>query len=289
MLLACIIILDILISLVLILFTPLNQFMTNWYFFLICLGTLFVVLIFLALCFVLFLIIYLGRVDFNKKPKCTKFDMKLMKWASEFMLMVSNIKLHKRGFEKIPRDKKFLLIQNHLSNFDVLCTTWAFRDFDIAYIFKKSLLKVPFLGKFMHKIRQLAIDRENTRDGLRVVIEAINQIKNDERSVGVYPEGTRSKTHELADFHAGTFKIALKAQCPLVISTIINSEAKKYHSIFRPTHVYIDIVEVLEYKDFKDMTSEELAEYAHNKVNDDILALDILRDKPYLKKKKKNS
>ena len=289
MLLACFIILDILISLVLVLFTPLNNFMTNWYYILICIGTLFVVLIFLILCFVLFLTIYLGRVDFNKKAKCTKFDMMLMKWACEFMLMVSNIKLHKRGFEKIPRDKKFLLIQNHLSDYDVLCNTWAFRGFDLTYIFKKSLLKVPFLGKFMHKIKQLAIDRENTRDGLRVVIEAINQIKNDERCVCVYPEGTRSKTHELAAFHAGTFKIALKAQCPLVISAIINSEAKKYHSIFRPTHVYIDIVEVLEYDDFKNMTSEDLAEYAHSKINDAIIELDLLRDKPYLKRKKKNS
>lgn len=289
MILACFLILDILISLVIVLFSPLNNYMTSWYYILICLGTLLVVLLFLILLFVLFLTIYLGRVDLKKKAKCNKFDMMLMKWACEFMLMVSNIKLHKRGFEKIPRDKKFLLIQNHLSDYDVLCTTWAFRDFNLTYIFKDSLLNVPFLGKFMHKIQQLAINRENTRDGLRVVIEAINQIKNDERCVAVYPEGTRSKTHELADFHAGTFKIALKAQCPLVISAIINSESKKYHSIFKATHVYIDIVEVLEYDDFKNMTSEELADYAHNKVNAAIIELDPLRDKAYLKKKNKNS
>ncbi|MBO7078792.1 MAG: 1-acyl-sn-glycerol-3-phosphate acyltransferase [Bacilli bacterium] len=222
----------------------------------------------------------------KKDAKCTRFDMALMKRASEFMLQASNIKLHVRGLEKIDPDKKFLLIQNHLSNYDVICTTWALRYFNISYIFKSSLLKVPYLGQFMHKIKQLDIDRNNNRQGLDTIIKAINQIKNNERSVCVYPEGTRSKTHELAPFHAGTFKIALKAKCPIVVSTITNSEAKKYHTIFRPTHVYIDIVDVLEYDDIKDLSTEEISEKCHAMIEENQKELDILRDKPYMKRKK---
>ena len=224
----------------------------------------------------------------KKEAKCSRFDMALMKRASEFMLQASNIRLHVRGLEKIDPDKKFLLIQNHLSNYDVICTTWALRYFDISYIFKSSLLKVPYLGQFMHKIKQLDIDRGNNRQGLDTIIKAINQIKNGKRCVCVYPEGTRSKTHELAPFHAGTFKIALKAQCPIVVSTITNSEAKKYHSIFRPTHIYIDIVDVLEYDDIKDLSTEEISEKCHAMIEENQKELDVLRDKPYMKRKKGN-
>ena len=138
----------------------------------------------------------------------------------------------------------------------------------------------------MHKIKQLDIDRGNNRQGLDTIIKAINQIKNGKRCVCVYPEGTRSKTHELAPFHAGTFKIALKAQCPIVISTITNSEAKKYHTIFRPTHVYIDIVDVLEYDDIKDLSTEEISEKCHAMIEENQKELDVLRDKPYMKRKK---
>lgn len=279
-------ILDFIISLLIMVFSPLNAYLYEWYFFLICIACIVVVLIAIVLLFVAFLSIYLLPINMKKDAKCTRFDMALMKRASEFMLQASNIRLHVRGLEKIDPDKKFLLIQNHLSNYDVICTTWALRYFNISYIFKSSLLKVPYLGQFMHKIKQLDIDRNNNRQGLDTIIKAINQIKNNERNVCVYPEGTRSKTHELAPFHAGTFKIALKAKCPIVVSTITNSEAKKYHTIFRPTHIYIDIVDVLEYDDIKDLSTEEISEKCHSMIEENQKELDVLRDKPYMKKKK---
>ena len=278
-------IVDFIITLLLCIFSPINALFTQWYFFLICLLCYVSVMIILILLFALFLYLYLMKVDLKKNAKCNKFDLALMKRACEFMLQISNIKLHVRGIEKIDPDKKFLIIQNHLSNYDVLCTTWALRYFNITYIFKSSLLKVPFLGKFLHKVKQLAIDRNNNRQGLEVVVKAINMIKNDERCICVYPEGTRSKNHELQDFHAGTFKIALKAKCPIVVSSIFNTEAKKYHTIFRPTHVYIDFVDVLDYEDYKDMTSEDIAIKCHDLIMNNQKELDSLRYKPYLKRK----
>lgn len=285
MILFSFLILDFIISLLLCVFSPINTLYQEWYFFLICISCYVVVMIILVLLFALFLYLYLFKVDFKKNPKCNKFDLALMKRACEFMLQVSNIKLHIRGIEKIEPNQKFLLIQNHLSNYDVLCTTWALRYFNISYIFKSSLLKVPFLGKFLHKVKQLAIDRSNNRQGLEVIIKAINMIKNDERCICVYPEGTRSKNHELQDFHAGTFKIALKAKCPIVVSSIMNTDAKKYHTIFKPTHVYIDFIDVLNYDDYKDMSTEDIALKCHNLIEENQKELDELRNKPYLKKK----
>ncbi|MBP5408459.1 MAG: 1-acyl-sn-glycerol-3-phosphate acyltransferase [Bacilli bacterium] len=279
-------ILDFIISLLIMVYSPLSAYLHEWYFFLICIACILVVFIGIVIVFIIFLSIYLLPIDMKKEAKCSKFDMALMKRASELVLQVSNIKLHVRGLEKIDPNKKFLLIQNHLSNYDVICTTWALRYFDISFIFKSSLLKVPYLGQFMHKIKQLDIDRNNNRQGLDTIIKAINQIKKDERCVCVYPEGTRSKSHELQDFHAGTFKIALKANCPIVVSSITNSEAKKYHSIFRPTHIYIDIIDILEYDDIKDLSTEEISEKCHSLIEENQKELNILRDKPYLKKKR---
>ena len=279
-------ILDFIISLLIMVYSPLSAYLHEWYFFLICIACILVVFIGIVIVFIIFLSIYLLPIDMKKEAKCSKFDMALMKRASELVLQVSNIKLHVRGLEKIDSNKKFLLIQNHLSNYDVICTTWALRYFDISFIFKSSLLKVPYLGQFMHKIKQLDIDRNNNRQGLDTIIKAINQIKKDERCVCVYPEGTRSKSHELQDFHAGTFKIALKANCPIVVSSITNSEAKKYHSIFRPTHIYIDIIDILEYDDIKDLSTEEISEKCHSLIEENQKELNILRDKPYLKKKR---
>ena len=286
MILFTFLILDFIISLFICIYCPfINVYFSSWYFFLICLLVFIVVFLILVILFALFLIIYLMPVSFNKTPHANKFDRKLVKRACECVMQVCNVRLHVKGLEKLPQDQNFLLVQNHLSNFDVLCTLWAFRYFDFAFIFKESLLKVPLVGKFMYKVGMLAINREDNRKGLRTIVQAMNVIKEGKKCIGVYPEGTRSKTYELAPLHAGTFKIATKTKCPIVISTITNSESIRFH-ILKPTHVYINVVDVLKYDDYKDLSTEQIAEQVHDMMAQDISTLDLLRDKAYLKNKR---
>ena len=55
------------------------------------------------------------------------------------------------------------------------------------------------------------IARENPRNALLTIEKAAKLIESDEVSIGIYPEGTRSKECVLLPFHNGVFKIAQKA------------------------------------------------------------------------------
>ena len=60
------------------------------------------------------------------------------------------------------------------------------------------------------------MDRENLRQSMQVINEAADAVKEG-KNVILFPEGTRSrKGNQLLEFKSGSFKIAVKAKCPIV-------------------------------------------------------------------------
>lgn len=66
-------------------------------------------------------------------------------------------------------------------------------------------------------------DRTNPRDGLRVILAAIDDIKRG-ISIFVFPEGTRTKTGQMAPFKEGTFKISTKTGCAIIPVAITGTD-----------------------------------------------------------------
>ena len=234
------------------------------------------------LVFLVWVIIYTSLYNPKNGPKPTKFTHRLLKRACETLLQMGLIRIHVRGIDKIPQEKKCLFVQNHISNYDPIASIWALRYFDFSFIYKNNLDKAPFVGKMLLKDNHISLNRNNNREGLEAIVKAIRLIEKGERNIFVYPEGTRSKTGEIASFHSGTFKIAEKTKCPIVVLSIENGDAFKYR-FPRPTHIYIDVVKVLEYDDYKDMNTNELSIYVHNLIEDSLKELEEIKYKKHKK------
>lgn len=63
------------------------------------------------------------------------------------------------------------------------------------------------------------IDRENTREGLKSILQGVENLKRG-RSMLIFPEGTRSKSHKINEFKKGSMKLATKAKVPIVPITV---------------------------------------------------------------------
>ena len=74
----------------------------------------------------------------------------------------------------------------------------------------------------------------------------------------VYPEGTRSKSGELLEFHNGVFKIAQKAGVPIVVVALRGTENISKNYIRRRTDIYHDIVDVIPAEEVKALKSDEI-------------------------------
>ena len=188
--------------------------------------------------------------------KNSPFYRFLLESATAVAIKLLRIRVHISGIEKIPKDEKVLFVCNHRSNYDPLITWCALNKWKIAFVSKPENFKVPFFGRIIRKCCFLPIDRENPRKAIVTINKAAKLLKKQEVSVGIYPEGTRSKTCRLLPFHNGVFKIAQKAEAPIVVLSITGTEKISKRTPFQHTDVYLDVLEVFPSENIKELKTE---------------------------------
>lgn len=182
----------------------------------------------------------------------------LLNSATVLGIVLLRIRVHVSGIEKIPADAGVLFVENHRSNFDPIVTWYALKKWKMAFISKPENFRIPFFGRIIRKCCFLPIDRENPRNAIVTIQKAAALLEKGTLSVGVYPEGTRSKTRELLPFHNGVFKIAQKAGAPIVILCICGTENISKNTPFRPTDVYLDVLGVIACDEVKTTKTEKI-------------------------------
>ena len=172
----------------------------------------------------------------------------------------SNVKVKTKGLAKLPKNERFLLVCNHRSNYDPMISIVELMRYEVDFITKPSNMHVPIGGNYLQTLNFLPIDRNDPMQSLQVMNKAIELIENDVCSIGVYPEGTRGHTEKMLPFHEGVFSIALKAQCPIVIATVKNTDQIKKNAPFKRTKVFHDIVTVLPYEELEGKTAKAVSD-----------------------------
>ena len=206
---------------------------------------------------------------FVRKDEYTK-DNKFYRFLYNIWVMlavgVCSIKVNVKGKEKLPKDSRFLMVENHISNFDAIVTGYAFRKSQLAVISKPEVFKIFAFGKIIKKCCFLAINREDPRVAIETIRKATNLIKNDETSILLYPEGTRSKSGKLLPFHNGTLKIARNANVPIAVVIIKNTDKVKHNFPFKRTIVTVEVIDVINSEEVRSFTTGELGDVIRNKM-----------------------
>lgn len=215
------------------------------------------VLLALLLLYILFLEICCLLVDPSKEyEKNSPFYRFLLDSATAAAMKLLHIRVHVSGIEKIPKDTKVLFVSNHRSNFDPIITWYILKKWKIAFVSKPSNFKIPFFGRIIRKCCFMPIDRENPRNAIVTINKAAKLLKKQEVSIGIYPEGTRSKNGQLLPFHNGVFKIAQKAEAAMVVLCVTGTEKISKQTPFRRTDVYLDVLEVFSAQGIKETKTE---------------------------------
>ena len=197
--------------------------------------------------YVLFLVVCSLVVNPKKEYEHhSRFYRALLNGATAFAMKIMRIRIHTSGMAKVPENTKNLLfVSNHRSNFDPIITWHIFKKWQPAFVSKADNFKIPIFGRFIRKCCFMAIDRENPRNALKTILNAAELLKKDEVSIGIYPEGTRSKECKILPFHNGVFKIAQKANADIVVLAVSGTEQIHKNYPFRHTDVYLDVLKVI--------------------------------------------
>lgn len=161
----------------------------------------------------------IGKFNMDIKNRSS---LAIVNWGFKCCLFLAGTKVIVKGEENVPVDEPVLYIGNHRSYFDILIT-YIRVPRPTGYIAKKEMLKWPLLVNWMRNLHCLFLDRRDIKQGLKVILEAIEKVKSG-ISICIFPEGTRNRTnHTFMEFHEGSFKIASKTGCAIVPMAIYNS------------------------------------------------------------------
>ena len=238
-------------------------------FYLIFDGALWLTVVFSAACYlvlmalaVVFLWVCCRAVDMDvPQEEDSQFYRMLMYPYIEALISLVGVRLHTKGLEKTPKEGRFLLVCNHLFIADPGILLHCFKKSQLAFITKQENLKLPIIAPIMHKILCQPIDRENDRAALKTILKCIALLKEDKCSIGVFPEGYTSKDGKLHPFRPGVFKIAQKANVPIVVCTIQNTRPIfKNLKKLKKTDVELHLVEVIPPEEIKGLSTVELSD-----------------------------
>ena len=210
----------------------------------------------------LFLLFLCKRVDQTKpQEEDSRFHRIVANLIIESAFPVLRIHVKKSGIEKVPTDGRFLLVCNHCNDSDPIILLNCLRKFQLAFISKQENSTMFVIGPMMHKLQCQLINRENDREALKTILKCIQIIKEDKASIAVFPEGgILSEDGKLHHFRPGVFKIAQKANVPIVVCTLKNTKDVVDNILhFKPSHVEMKVLEVIPAEELKGVTTVDIA------------------------------
>ena len=175
---------------------------------------------------VLLVLHLIGKVE-KWSYKSDLIALRIVQWAFKVMLWIAGTKATVIGEENVPKNQPVLYIPNHRSYFDILLLYSRVPGLT-GFVSKDSMQKFYLLRDWMKKLHCLFLNRENPREGLKTILQGIENIKNG-ISMCIFPEGTRNKVDEMMPFKEGSLKMAEKTGC-LVIPVALTNTAEIFEN-----------------------------------------------------------
>ncbi|MBE6529674.1 MAG: 1-acyl-sn-glycerol-3-phosphate acyltransferase [Ruminococcaceae bacterium] len=204
--------------------------------------------------------LFLPRKDPKKSSAFCRLNIRLF---LDWLMCLLHVRFRITGEEILP-EEPFVLISNHRSVFDPMVVLAKTKRKKMLFISKESNFKIPIAGPFIRHAAFLGIDRENGIRALRTLKNAADRMTNEDADIGIYPEGTRTKDGNLMEFKSGAFYLAKKANAPIVVMVVRNTEKVGKRFSLKPTRVSMDYVAVVDKQTVAEKSMDELALLTHD-------------------------
>ncbi len=119
-----------------------------------------------------------------------------------------------KGLHNLP-DAPVILLSKHQSAWETIFYCWLMPR-PLIFVFKKSLLYIPFFGWGLAMLRMIAIDRSRGREAMAQVIETGRERLNNGQWVIMFPEGTRTPVGSQGKYKTGGTILAIGTDTPVV-------------------------------------------------------------------------
>ena len=201
----------------------------------------------------------------DKYPELEKWT--LIHRILGYAVKAGNVDLQVYGKENLPAEDGFVMYGNHQGMFDVVALA-ADCQRPLAAVLKKELADVPMLKQIRECTHSFAMDREDVRQSLTVIKGVTEEVQKG-RNFLIFPEGTRSRNGNImGEFHGGSFRAAMKAQCPIVPLCFVDSFKVLDQKGSKRVSVQMHYLKPIPYEEYTDMKTVELAELVKSRIQE---------------------
>jgi 1-acyl-sn-glycerol-3-phosphate acyltransferase len=161
--------------------------------------------------FVPFFIIWIFTFWFDKKHYATQ---KFTQWWCIFYVHIYPFwKVKVIDAHKLKRDVSAVAVSNHQSMLDIMVLFHTYAYF--VWVSKIENFRAPVLGWVMTMNHYISLKRNDPRTFPKMY-EGMKQALLRNKTIMMFPEGTRSRTNEIGRFKEGAFKAAIENKVPIV-------------------------------------------------------------------------
>ena len=122
----------------------------------------------------------------------------------------------------VPTDPRrpYVVVANHESFVDILLISHL--PFEMKWLSKSEFFKFPFAGWAMRIVGDIRLERGDVRSGVKALAECRKWLGR-RVSVMIFPEGTRTPSGPLGEFHEGAFRIAIQTGAPILPLAVVGT------------------------------------------------------------------
>jgi len=139
------------------------------------------------------LILFMAYLRFRKG---VTFLMGL--WAKSIFPLMGK-KVHVRGRENISKEERYILLANHASMFDISAIMAVYPG--VSWFGHERLLRIPLFRQMLKMTDYIPMRISNIKN-TRIMLRSLEE-KAKNRTVAIFPEGTRTLDGKLNSFYRG--------------------------------------------------------------------------------------
>ncbi|MDY0152175.1 MAG: lysophospholipid acyltransferase family protein [Candidatus Cloacimonas sp.] len=158
---------------------------------------------------------------FLKKTTYHRWVQHVVRFWARTTLHATGSTVSVEGQENLPQNRNICFISNHQGMFDIPMVL-GFVGISSGFIAKQELFKIPVLSHWMREIPCVFIDRSSARKAIESFQKSAEVIKAGHPMV-IFPEGTRSRSDTMGEFHLGSLKLPAMANATIIPMAIKGS------------------------------------------------------------------
>ena len=167
-----------------------------------------------------------------------------------------------------------IYIGNYQNNYDMVTISYMVRPRTVS-VGKKSLIWIPFFGILYWITGNIFLDRENRTKAHSTMAQLAHRINEDNLSIWMFPEGTRSRGRGLLPFKTGAFHAAISAGVPIIPVVCSTTHNKINLNRWNNGIVICEMLDPIDVSGYSKDNVRDLATYCHDLMEKRIAELDM--------------